>query len=228
MEIFQPRIAAIFDKLKYQRFLQHLIADHFLILRDYVRYRKNFAKGGLCYSAQLTLWSENIFEHSCSPNVAVASENGFSNGFAVRPIKKGEPLCRDLYDSLSISPYTKRRDYFMAHHQMKCKCKQCIMCADIDSFPVLTLDPDFQYISIHSEFTPPNFFGLINKTDVKAIQEKAKAFLVKYGRGAWCQELVRIIQLFAAIIHPITNSNMVLYEDPNWLNDESEEEEDES
>lgn len=221
--MFQPNIAAIFNNIKYQRFLQHLIADHYLILRDNVRSRLNFSDGKV-YSIQLTLWSQNIFEHSCSPNVVMASDAGFSFGIAVRPIKKGEPLLRDLYDSMFIFSYTKRRDHLMEKYKIGCKCKQCVTCADIESLPALTLDPDFQYISNHSKFTLPNAFAVNVTSNAKTIREKSEAFLVKYGRGAWCQELARIIQLFAALYDSMTMTNKMLYEMPNFNGNGSEEE----
>lgn len=195
-----------------------------MILLDNVRCRKNFVEGGLCYSTQLTIWSSNIFEHSCSPNVVIASDGGSTFGVTVRPIEKGEQLCRDLYDSMAKFSFTERRDHLMAECRIGCKCKQCITCTDIVSLPVLTLDPDFQYISIHSEFTPPNYYGLKKTTDLKTMREKTKAFLVKYGRGAWCQELVRVIQLFAGLISHTTITNKLLYEMPNLGGSGSEEE----
>lgn len=212
MMMAKKEIADVFNTKKYQRFLQHLIAHHYLILANNLQFRHDNPNGHFT-SAYLTIWASTIFEHSCTPNVLFSnSKNGFVSGIVIRPIKMDEQLYHDGYDSMQISSYSERRNFIFEKSEKQCKCYQCA--THIDSYPILTLDPDFQYICNSIEKVSLNH-SLVKCDDVKNVQEKCKVFLEKYVRGAWCQELCYVIWHFDGCERGKFSSHIKLYESPN-------------
>lgn len=113
-------IKTMFDSKQSQRFLMHLIGEHFLII-------SNNSYGGSLSSASsigTTALVMSLFNHACAPNVFNSSAANKEICITMRPIKKGEQLfvkylCGDRTTR-------QRQDMLLNQWNFLCKCDKCV------------------------------------------------------------------------------------------------------
>lgn len=193
MMMKDTNIANVFNTIKYQRFLMHLILKHLLILNrsasfqdwNFANQNNNFKQYKAKIAFHLNL-SQSLFEHSCAPNIAFVLANGFTSGIVMRPVKAGEQLFVIQSESLPKS-YSERQKILQMTYGIQCKCELCEpQCSALRSNRNIATNSDFQFALQCCREQTPNPEILIT-------------VLNKFGRKRWCRELDMVYTLYALL-----------------------------
>lgn len=135
-----PLVRDMFNTLKSQRFLMHLIAEHLFILRNHSF--KLSVPGGVI-GQKLGLVS-SLFNHSCAPNVFNGSNTGGDMDIFIstRPIKKGDQVF--VGDGYPLEELTMiRRKELSQKYNFDCKCDRCEPHCDMNDRLLMASNPNF-------------------------------------------------------------------------------------
>lgn len=176
-----PKIKAMFNTKKHQRFLIHLIAHHSTLISNNsggTTFKLGSPIDDECYnvtSSRIGLLTP-YFRHSCAPNTYKGDRDGNDVYITIRPVQKGENLmCRtkDLVTPLN----SQQQKLTMTVEPFVCANIQCIdsPLATPEQRNQLKLDPLYKVYS-------KDYDGCV-------------ALLQKYG-GMWCYELIPVLKSF--------------------------------
>ncbi len=185
-------IGSKFDTKEKQRFLMHLVAQHYCI----VNYSGNIVFDN---SDDLVGWNFEEFRsviamylnHSCAPNATLVSFDGYNVIVTIRPIKAGEQVFLSYFRNYKIQHSTiDRKKYILARCRYNCKCERCNgMSLPTGERNEMKQDECFRYIERNK--SKINFLaeGQIQTESAKELEEKCVDFLNRYGGKIWCQEI---------------------------------------
>lgn len=122
-----PLIGSKFNTREKQRFLMHLVAQHYCI----INYSGNIVFDN---SDDLVGWNFEEFRsvtamylnHSCAPNATLLSFYGYNVIVTIRPINAGEQVFLSYFrnDKRQHST-TDRKKYILARCRFGCNCERC-------------------------------------------------------------------------------------------------------
>lgn len=165
-----PAIRQRFNTKPKQRFLMHLIWQHYLIQKtNSWSYQLSITK---CY-VHVTAHLPSFFNHSCYPNVFVTMHGMQQIAITIRPVKKGEQLFaqyRNIHDDGTNFTFI-------------CKCSKCQPCYNTKHSIQMQMDSKFRYILTSK---PEDFW---DEQKFSTIKSKCIEFLTEYGRGPWSKEI---------------------------------------
>lgn len=179
-----PYVNAQFKTEESQRFLMHLVGEHFLILKNHADiFPDNPFKISLVPS---------LMNNSCAPNTeCTVSPYNREICFALRPIKKGEQIfiCYGIDRKIN----RPRRNQLLKRWDFLCECNKCVRQCTKSYRKEMQTDPNFEYILMSN---------LDNKSDptieeIQRVSEKCYNFLHKFGHLPWTYELGVISVLYA-------------------------------
>lgn len=179
-----PFVKAMFDSEENQRFLMHLIGEHFLIIAN------NSYGGSLSGASSIgtTALVMSLFNHACAPNVFNSSAANKEICITLRPIKKGQQLfvkylCGDRTTR-------QRQDLLLKQWGFLCKCDKCVPQCSQDDRQKMKSDPSFKAVFPAVSI---NFYGGTNFTQltIKCVQ-----FLKKYGHLPWSEEMDVVLKTY--------------------------------
>lgn len=162
-----PKIARLFDTIAKQRFLQHLIVEHIMIVRKIEN--RNVVK----HSFSLT---SALFNHQCTPNVFILSLRGKTVCVTNRPIRSGEQLFVAYVPMLPMLPMLQRESLY-ENYGFWCKCTKCVPIAlGPHHRQAIGDDESFQFLTMYhySTMTFGEFSGAI-------VKKHCIDFLTKFG-----------------------------------------------
>lgn len=177
-------VKAMFDSTQSQRFLMHLIGEHFLII-------SNNSYGGSLSSASsigTTALVMSLFNHACAPNVFNSSMANKEICITMRPIKKGEQL---FVKYLCGNRTTRQRqEILLKQWGFICKCDKCVPhCSEADR-RMMKSDPCFKAL------LPSASFEFYDVTDFPQLTNKCVPFLQKYGHLPWSEEMDVVLKAY--------------------------------
>lgn len=172
-----PYVRSMFKSKQNQRFLMHLIGEHFLIISN------NSYGGSLSGASSIgtTALVMSLFNHNCAPSVFNSSMGNKEICITMRPIKKGQQLfvkylCGDRTTR-------QRQEMLLKQWGFICKCDKCIPnCSQADRLKMKS-DPCYKALL---RLTPIDFYG---NTDFSQLTKKCIEFLKKYGHLPWSEEM---------------------------------------
>ncbi|XP_037031875.1 SET and MYND domain-containing protein DDB_G0273589-like [Bradysia coprophila] len=187
-----PTIGSKFNTKETQRFLMHLVAQHYCI----INYSGNIVFDN---SDDLVGWNFEEFRsviamymnHSCAPNATLVSFDGYNVIVTIRPIKAGEQVFLSYFRNDKIQHSTiDRKKYILARCRFNCNCERC----NGKSLPSgerneMKKDECFRYIERNKPKINFLVEGPIQTPAAKELEEKCIEFLNRYGRKIWCNEI---------------------------------------
>lgn len=185
-----PRINALFQSQKHNRFLMHLIAHHSQVANNNsIRIRSPVTvndRNEMCCHAGVLL---RYFRHSCAPNVLWTDRDGHSVMITIRPVKKGQPLTSFLFEILMESKVNRQKRLWESKHFL-CNCTRCTgETASRGQRKRITSDPNYQDIVSKSD-----------DDDSQMMMEKCETFLRMYGQIPWCDEIGKVVTIYISKI----------------------------
>lgn len=174
-----PFVQNMFNSEKSQRFLMHLIGEHFLII-------SNNSYGGLV-SSQSTMGTLatvlSLFNHACAPNLFNSSTGNSEVCITMRPIKKGDQLfvkylCGDRTTR-------QRQEILLKQYGFLCKCDKCEeRCQPADRS---RMKSDSSYKSLNAGI----YYG-----DLSKLKHLCELFLKQYGGLPWSEEMGIVLKQY--------------------------------
>lgn len=175
-----PKIGALFNTVKKQRFLMHLVAHHSLVT----------ANNSIGNSSNITITNiHSLLSHSCAPNVLNYPAGNQRFTMTIRQVKKGEQLFMNYLHSIDDSPLKIRQMKLKSKWGFVCKCELCIWGDTPPKIKRMMNDPYTRFILINysiEEYHP-------------VVLESALKLLEKYKDQAWTLEM----QIIASILSRI-------------------------
>ncbi|XP_055296403.1 SET and MYND domain-containing protein 4-like [Sitodiplosis mosellana] len=179
-----PSVKAMFESKQSQRFLMHLIGEHFLII-------SNNSYGGSLSSASsigTTALVMSLFNHACAPNVFNSSMGNKEVCITMRPIKKGQQLfvkylCGDRTTR-------QRQDMLLNQWGFLCKCDKCVPHCSPGDRSKMKSDPCFKALVKSASI---NFYDI---TNFSQLTNKCVQFLKKYGHLPWSEEMDVVLKAY--------------------------------
>lgn len=183
-----PSIEQLFDSLKKQRFLMHLILHHLAINVTNATENEFTASIGLVLS---------LFNHSCAPNLYNYSMDNQKFGVTIRPVKKGEQIFISYLgtgDDDDKRTAVQRQILLKSKWQFECKCDKCEpRCRSADSYK-MKLDPCFKFVHRNFKSDPSDHMN------TSVLKKKCIKFLSKYGHLPFSNELKFISDIYTKLI----------------------------
>lgn len=169
-----PKVKALFDSKRKQRFLMHLVLHHFHVLGTNCD-RTFFENCSILSIANYT----HLINHSCVPNIMLFCTHTQKYCITVRPVIKGEQLfaCYRDFTDMKFRSKEERQQYLKFTKGFTCKCEKC--------------EPVAQH-------KPPemmrSYFELMLKLGGESENDVAKyeEFLNKYGHSP-CSEEAEVV-----------------------------------
>lgn len=178
-----PAIKDEFNTKSKQRFLMHLIGEHFLIIA-------NNSFGGLSSSSSTgtTALVLSLFNHACAPNVFNSSAVNKEVCITMRPIKKGEQLfikylCGDRTTR-------ERQELLLEQWNFVCECDKCE--PKYESTDRIRMKNDPSYKAIAASKSDP--YLEFQKNPV--LMTKCVKFLEQYGHLPWSAEMDVVLKYY--------------------------------
>lgn len=177
-------VKRMFNSEQSQRFLQHLIGLHLLII-------SNNSYGGLnmdtSTASSITLIL-SLFNHACAPNVFNSTTGYAEVCITMRPIKKGEQvftkyLCGDRTTR-------QRQEILLTQWGFVCKCDKCQPHCSVADRARMKSDPCYRLLESNLQRM---YYGMC---DFKALTPKCEEFLRKYGHLPWCEEIDVALKIY--------------------------------
>lgn len=178
-----PLVKDMFSSQKSQRFLMHLIAEHYLII-------SNNAYGGLSMheSTSKTVASVlSLFNHACAPNVFNSTTGNTEVCITMRPIKKGDQLfvkylCGDRTTR-------QRQDILLKQWGFLCKCDKCEPHCDPEDRR--KLKSFFAYKSFSDDVTAARL-----NSDLTNLKFRCEMILTNFGQLPWSEEIDVVLKYY--------------------------------
>lgn len=175
-----PAIKTLFDSLKKQRFLQHLILHHLLVTaRNRFQYSSDENHPQVTEIAPMAC----IFNHSCAPNVFNHMINNQAVFITFRPVKKGEQLFISYLGEKTGNPTVIRQSDLMNDFGFKCECDKCHPHCSLHDRTAMKSDLYFKYVNNNYKM------AFLEKTQRVVLKEVCIRFLKKYGHLPWSEEM---------------------------------------
>lgn len=171
------KIAALFDSQEKQRFLQHLVAHHFLVILNNSHGSKSYESVGNIFS---------MFNHSCAPNL-LQYFSGKQHLMTIRPVKKGDQLFISYLGTQKQS-VQDRQEKLKSNWNFICKCERCNPTDVAIDQKVITSDSHFQFIFKN---------GYMEEKSTEILNNCIE-FLNKYGHSPWSEEIQFVINIYCA------------------------------
>lgn len=186
-----PYVSQMFQTVKHQRFLMHLIGHHNL---------HPVKIGGITSSDQRPVHLIQImlsyFNYSRENNVLDYTCGGKSVWYTIKPINKGEPILF-AFDPLGITTTKEQQILLWTDMSIKCEWSQCkSKLASPAQRQLMASDPVYHEIQSRIYYIHPLLF---NSDMCKAMMNACVAFLRKFGRMHSCEELHLALQHFKII-----------------------------
>lgn len=188
----QPLVAEMFSSQRHQRFLKHLIAHHDAVIQ--YNCQSSYELGSNERKTNLLLLLSSYMNHSCAPNIATLSFNGFQMAIVVRPIKRGEQLFisylgLDAWSLCLHNSLVRRQQYIQKMYKFKCSCARCIFESasdDEDAENSFDRDECYNYViqNYHNKLA-----SVFDREATKNLLEKCVEFMKKYGILQWTDEM---------------------------------------
>lgn len=184
-------VRKMFHKQYHKRFLMHLVAEHYLIIR-----KNSF--GGPTTGAQFvgeTGLVLSFFNHSCAANVFNSSIGDKSVCITMRPIKRGDQLFikylhRERNDEV-------KREKLLKNWEFNCACERCV--------PVTSDDQRCEMMETDENYTALRRLR-VNSTDIIELTNRCVAFLTKYGDLPWTPEMEDVLWAYTkCLLYPFPN-----------------------
>lgn len=177
-------VKTMFKSKQSQRFLMHLIAEHYLIISN------NSYGGPLSGASSIgtTALVMSLFNHNCAPNVFNSTMGNKEVCITMRPIKKGQQLfvkylCGDRTTR-------QRQEMLLKQWGFICKCDKCISNCSPDVRLMMKSDPCFKALL---PLTPIDFYYM---TDFSEVTKNCVQFLKKYGHFPWSEEMDVVLKAY--------------------------------
>lgn len=177
-----PLIKNLFDTVKKQRFLMHLVIMHVLIVRQHMKFTTHFFQ----------LFS--FFKHACVPNVLHFLVGDRKVCITTRPVKRGEPLliasrCAYLPD-VELRGWQHIKDYGFL-----CRCEKC----KLQVSPRSSSDVDRMKADQDYRFLQRNCYAFMEILKIGSIRQDIKKkcidVLNKYGH-TWSEDLQFVMDIY--------------------------------
>lgn len=184
-----PLVSAMFNTLKRQRFLTHLIAEHSFILAN--NSFKLDVPGGVI-GRKVGLVS-SLFNHACAPNVFNATNIGgdLDIFISIRPIKKGDQVF--IGYGYPLEDLTKvRHAQLKQKYNFDCKCDKC----EPHSAPS---DRSLMAANANFKFLLANRFNRSTE-NMANLKYNCIAFLNEFGHLPWTKEMDMVLDTFTNIL----------------------------
>lgn len=163
------RIKLLFDCVEKERFLQHLLMHHFIVVLKN-SYKDVDNRIGIAPIACL-------FNHSCAPNAFVGTVDNQIVSITTRPVKKGEQIFFSYIAEQFNNSTADRRDYLLKTFGFICECDKCEPNYHPDNRARMTVDSSFDRICR-------------SKMPTMIEEQIIVEFLQRYGNfGNWCEPL---------------------------------------
>lgn len=177
-----PRAKQYFDTMEKQRFLMHLIWQHHFIIQT-----NSFAYGCLSQKAQdiqIMGSISSLFNHSCTPNVALGKYANQMVAYTVRPVQKGQQLFIK-YDQRRSAQ--EQQSDLQDRFNFKCECSKCVPCYKPEDRAEMKSDPDYPIIVFWMKMLDDK---LIANHEIRSMVKAACIqFLSKFGHLPWTPEI---------------------------------------
>lgn len=182
-EIYQlimliPRAKQYFDTMKTQRFLMHLIWQHYFIIQT-----NSFAFNLTTVRAddiQIMGSISSLFNHSCVPNIMLAKYAKKTLAYAVLPIEKGQ----QLFIKYDNRPNTQEQQAMLQDQfHFTCKCSKCKPCYKQEDRERMQLDRNFEVI------VQANDDWIANQELRSKLRTMCCEFFEKFGKLPWSPEI---------------------------------------
>lgn len=187
-----PIVGSKFNSKETQRFLMHLVAQHYCI----INYSGNIVFDN---SDERVGWNLEEFRsviamylnHSCAPNATLVSYNGYNVIVTIRPIKAGEQVFLSYFRNDRIQHSTiDRKKYISVRCGFSCNCERCNG-KSLSTGERNEIKKDDCYRFIEQNKPEIDFLTErpIQTPLAKELEEKCIDLLNRYGRKIWCQEI---------------------------------------
>lgn len=196
-------IGSKFNTKKKERFLMHLVAQHYCI----INYSGNIVFDN---SDDRVGWQFEEFRsvitmylnHSCAPNATLVSFDGYNVIVTIRPIKAGEQLFLSYFRNDRIQHSTSdRKKYILARCGFTCKCERCKgYSLSRDEINAIKKDECFRYIEQNKSKINFKVEGPIQTLSAKDLEEKCVEFLNRHGHKTWCKEIDLVTDCFRRLL----------------------------
>ncbi|KAJ6645965.1 SET and MYND domain-containing protein, partial [Pseudolycoriella hygida] len=176
-------VGKMFNCQKTQRFLMHLVGEHYLLLST------KMYGGTIFYSPSSSLslgLMVSMFNHSCAPNVFHSNSGDKDVFIVIRPVKKGDQLfIQYIQEDLQKS---ERHVVLKDHFNLKCTCDKCDSQIEVTDRLAMRSDPCYNQFEIK---TAKN-----GSSNIDVVIENCEQFLRKYGRLPWSPELNTALNVY--------------------------------
>lgn len=191
-----PAVKKMFDSKQRQRFLMHLVAEHFLIISNNSYGGSLSSESSVCTLACVM----SLFNHACAPNAFNSSAGNREVCITMRPIKKGQQvfvkyLCGDRTTR-------QRQEMLLNQWGFVCKCDKCIPISAPADRKRMQSDPMFKALLSNVNVLDWHFQILQSGEDYDGISNQPKLtkaceeFLRKYGQLPWCEEMEQVLKTY--------------------------------
>lgn len=181
-----PTVKSMFNTEHSKRFLMHLCAEHWSIIKNN---SFNVSVTGSTALQKLGI-AMSWFNHACAPNLfnrAVADTDFF---VTIRPIKKGEQLFISYF--IDRTATTIMCQSLLLHQfDFLCKCDKCEPRCQMEDRKMMRADPKFTFLEMVSKEN--NKLFVMNQ---RKVMEGCVEFLQKYGHMPWSQEMDLVLELY--------------------------------
>lgn len=196
--IVHPEMTAYFATAAQHRFLMHLIGHHLNIILS--RELDTETCGYYKHPSHKINFTASYLNHSCTPNVLLTENNGYTVAITARPIKKNEQLFIS-YVKLGSSKAKRWRDLAeLNFNDFKCKCVSCETDTEPPSSNEMISDQCYGFL--YHTFKVED---LVNNTYTADQREFMRVvcchFLQKFGRECWTKEIRGVITVYYCLIH---------------------------
>lgn len=175
-----PRAKRYFDTMQKQRFLMHLIWQHHFIIQT-----NSFAYALSDQSEndiQIMGSISSLFNHSCTPNIALGKYANQTIGYTIRPIQNGQQLFIK-YDHEQQSSTQEQQNVLQDRFNFECKCSKCVPCHKQEDRDQMKSDPNYKIIFWIDD-------DLVSSYEIRStMKAKCIEFLSKFGHLPWSPEI---------------------------------------
>lgn len=179
------KIKSLFDSMKKQRFLMHLILHHFLVIKT------NSVISKSPWSTTSIFNVMSMLNHSCTPNLYHPRKGKQQYCVTIRPVEKGEQLFISYVPLTNEMTVEERKEKFISSWYFICKCEKCHQINSSTSIEIADVsdDPNYQFVLKH-------FQNENNTEKLSVLSENCVKFLNKYGKTKWSREILAIATIF--------------------------------
>ncbi|XP_055295214.1 SET and MYND domain-containing protein 4-like [Sitodiplosis mosellana] len=175
-----PKIASVFNTLRKQRFLMHLVAHHFFVASN----------NSIGNDSNTTIANiHSLLSHSCAPNTATYAAGNQRFSITIRPIRKGQPLYMNYLHSIDDKPLNIRQAELKSGWGFTCKCENCVAGDKPINIKHMMTDPCTRFLLIN--YSIEENYPIVLETCLKLLK--------KYKNQRWTIEMQIVAGILARI-----------------------------